>query len=128
MWWEFKKVNTHVDIHLFPVVNVQLFVRIDRHQQSTNIGLEKRNIFRKLNAYISWAKYSISSSHINEIIVKTFFEVVNESFLSGFIKKNKVLDPNTIPGSQGALHVQLNLRAAKLVKLALKWIIWTHEL
>ncbi len=41
MWWKLKKVDAHVEIHLFVIVDVQLFVGIDRHQQRANVGLKE---------------------------------------------------------------------------------------
>lgn len=31
VWWKLKKVDTHVELHLFVIVYVQLFVGVDRH-------------------------------------------------------------------------------------------------
>lgn len=42
MWWKLKEVHTHVEVHLFFIVDVQLFVGVDRHQQSANVGLKQK--------------------------------------------------------------------------------------
>lgn len=39
VWWKLKKVDPHVKIHLFVIVDVQFFVGIHRHQQCANVGL-----------------------------------------------------------------------------------------
>lgn len=41
VWWKLKKVDTHVDIHLFLTVDVQLLVWIYRHQQCANVSLKE---------------------------------------------------------------------------------------
>lgn len=39
VWGELKEVNPFVEFHVFLVVDVQLFVRIDRHQQRADVRL-----------------------------------------------------------------------------------------
>lgn len=39
VWGELKEVNPFVEFHVFLVVDVQLFVRIDRHQQCADVRL-----------------------------------------------------------------------------------------
>lgn len=39
MRWQLKEVNSHVGVHLLFAVDVQLFVRVHRHQQSPDVGL-----------------------------------------------------------------------------------------
>lgn len=40
MRWQLKKVNSHVDIHLLLAVDVQIFIWVDWHQESPNVGLQ----------------------------------------------------------------------------------------
>lgn len=49
------------------------------------------------------------TTHIDEIFAEAFLEVTEEGGLCGFIQEDKILDPNPVPGGQGALHVQLTL-------------------
>lgn len=42
MWWKLKKVDAHVDIHLFLVVDVQLLIGVDGHQQRADVSLNRR--------------------------------------------------------------------------------------
>lgn len=41
MWWKLKEVDTHVELHLFLIVDVQFFVGIDGHNQRANVGLKE---------------------------------------------------------------------------------------
>lgn len=51
----------------------------------------------------------LSHTHIDEIFAEAFPQVAEEGRLCGFIQKDKILDSNPVPGSQGTLHVQLTL-------------------
>lgn len=48
-------------------------------------------------------------THIDEVFAEALLEVAKEGRLCGFIQKDEILDPDPVPGSQGALHVQLTL-------------------
>lgn len=39
-----KEVHTHVEVHLFFIVDVQLFVGVDGHQQSADVSLKQKGI------------------------------------------------------------------------------------
>lgn len=41
VWWKLKKIDTHVEFHLLLIVDVQLFVRVDRHKQCADVGLKQ---------------------------------------------------------------------------------------
>lgn len=42
MRWKLEEVHTHVGVHLPLAVDVQFFIWIDRHQQGSNVGLQKK--------------------------------------------------------------------------------------
>lgn len=48
-------------------------------------------------------------THIDEVFAEALLEVAKEGPLCGFIQKDEILDADPVPGSQGALHVQLTL-------------------
>ncbi len=111
VWWKLKKVDTHVKFHLFLGVDVQLFVGINRHQQRANVGLTERvqtSLIVKMHLWKQHLKF-FSRTHIDQIFAVAFLEVAEESCLCGFIQKDKILDPNVVPGGQGTFHVQLTL-------------------
>lgn len=41
MWRQLKEVNSHVGVHLLLTVDVQLLIRVDRHQESPNVSLQR---------------------------------------------------------------------------------------
>lgn len=41
VWWKLKKVDTHVDVHLFLAVDVQLLVGVDGHEQRADVCLKR---------------------------------------------------------------------------------------
>lgn len=51
MWWQFKKVDPSIKLHLCHCVDVQLFVRVDRHKKSTNICLQGERMGNLLHHY-----------------------------------------------------------------------------
>lgn len=42
MRWQLKEVHTHVGIHLLLAVDIELFIWVHRHQQSPNVGLQRK--------------------------------------------------------------------------------------
>lgn len=51
-------------------------------------------------------------THIDEVFAEALLEVAKEGHLCGVIQKDEVLDAHPVPGSQGALHVQLTLHTS----------------
>lgn len=41
VWRQLKEVDPSIELHVFLVVNVQLFVRIDGHQQRADVCLQQ---------------------------------------------------------------------------------------
>lgn len=57
-------------------------------------------------------------THINEILVEAFPQVVQEGALAGVgVQEHKVLEAHAIPGVQGGLHVPQDLAAPFLQAL-----------
>lgn len=50
MWWQFKKVHPPVKLHLGHGVDIQLFVRVDGHKQSTDVCLRGEETVGKLTS------------------------------------------------------------------------------
>lgn len=42
MRWQLKEVNSHVCVHLLLAVDVQLFIWVDRHQESPDVSLQRK--------------------------------------------------------------------------------------
>lgn len=68
-------------------------------------------------------------THIDEVFAEALLEVAKEGHLCGFIQKDEILDADPVPGSQGALHVQLtlhnkfNLESVKSADLIAKYLL-----
>lgn len=109
VWRQLKEVDPSIELHVFLVVNVQLFVRIDGHQQRADVCLQQSGQTINLYSYLSKVVLDRIQTHIDEVSVEALLEVAKEGHLCGFIQKYEILDPDPVPGSQGALHVQLTL-------------------
>ena len=42
MRWQLKEVYAHVNVHLLLAVDIEVFIRVDRHQESSNVGLQRK--------------------------------------------------------------------------------------
>lgn len=123
---QLKEIDPFIELHVFGVVNVQLFVRVDGHQQCADIRLHQSGQRIILESYFLKVVLERNQTHVNKVFAEALPEVAKEGRLCGFIQKDKILDPDPVPGSQGALHVQLTLcnkfsfKSAKSAALGIK--------
>lgn len=106
---QLKEVDPFIELHVLLVVNVQLFVRVDGHQQCADVRLRQPGQTIDLQSYLLKVVLERIQTHIDEVFAEALLEVAKKGRLCGFIQKDEILDPDPVPGSQGALHVQLTL-------------------
>lgn len=73
MWWQFKEVHPSIKLHLCHCVDIQLFVRVDRHKKSTNICLqgERPHTARKSVPALEWQLLKEESSKAGHYVKTT---------------------------------------------------------
>lgn len=73
MWWQFKEVHPSIKLHLCHCVDIQLFVRVDRHKKSTNICLQGERPYtgRKSVPALEWQLLKEESSTAGHYVKTT---------------------------------------------------------